>query len=151
MPEQDIKRFWSYVRKGPDCWEWIGGRFKHRGNYGQFSIGGRTSKKRTRHAHRVSFELANGPIPKGQHILHICDNPPCVRPSHLRSGSNNDNIADKIQKGRQFSKLSATDARAIRGLLLTTDLTQEEIGKRFGVGQDTVSLIKHGKIWKEAA
>ena len=150
MSDKDIKRFWSYVKKGKGCWEWQGGLFKYRGGYGQFSVGNRTDKNRTRKAHRVSFELEHGPVPKGQSILHSCDNPPCVRPSHLSAGTPSDNVIDMMSKGRNAAKLTKTGVNVIRGLLLTTNLTQEVIGKRFGVGQDTVSLIKHGKIWKHA-
>lgn len=72
------------------CWLWTG-QEAHNG-YGVFK------KKR---AHRVSYEMHNGPIPKDLVICHKCDTPACVNPSHLFAGSVKDNIQDMISKGRR--------------------------------------------------
>ena len=53
------------------------------------------------YAHRVAWALVNGPIPKGLHILHSCDNPPCCEPAHLRADTQAANNADMRAKGRQ--------------------------------------------------
>jgi hypothetical protein len=63
-----------------------------------------SGKSRNRGAHRVSWEVANGPIPDGMQVLHRCDNPPCCNPSHLFLGSARDNLLDMSQKGRHFSR-----------------------------------------------
>ena len=59
----------------------------------------RVNKKRVR-LHRWAWEWANGPIPEGMHVLHKCDNPPCVNPDHLFIGTNGDNVRDCVSKGR---------------------------------------------------
>ncbi len=162
------KRFWPKVREGaPDeCWEWQGSRLKT--GYGQFAV----SRSRAALAHRMSWELANGPIPDGMHVLHHCDNPPCVNPAHLFLGSNEDNIADRVAKGRSpagrhhwtaqrpnrvargsrsgTAKLSEADAGKIRELR-RAGYTQQEIADRFGVSRATVYLIQENKRWISSA
>ena len=78
------------------CWVW--GGYRNRGGYGFTRVGGRGAPGKL--AHRLSWELHRGPIPNGLHVLHRCDNPSCVRPDHLFLGTNQENIADRIAKGR---------------------------------------------------
>jgi len=91
------ERFWSKVdRRGDDeCWAWMAN--KNNKGYGMISPGDGGSK---RLAHRMSWQLANGTIPVGLCVLHKCDNPPCVNPSHLFLGTYQDNAIDKVAKGR---------------------------------------------------
>jgi hypothetical protein len=70
-------------------------------------------------AHKIAYELEVGAIPKGKHLLHLCDTPSCVRPDHLQPGSHDDNVADKAAKGRQargadIRKSSLTDQNVLR-------------------------------------
>ena len=91
-------RFWNKVRKndGPDaCWVWIGARRGPGEQYGSFNMDGATV-----HAHRLSWQIHFGAIPNGLHVLHRCDNRPCIRPSHLFLGTPLDNTRDMWQKGR---------------------------------------------------
>lgn len=87
-------RFWNKVAKGKDCWEWTGGLFKT--GYGKI----RGNNGTTAYAHRVSYEINNGPIPPGLLVRHTCDNPKCVRPDHLLTGTHLDNARDSIERGR---------------------------------------------------
>lgn len=98
MDTSDIKRFWNKVdKKQPyDCWKWLGkARCGKSGFYGQFWLKGKNATP-----HRVSYELAFGEYDKSMHVLHKCDNPICVNPNHLFLGTNEDNIKDKMSKGR---------------------------------------------------
>lgn len=86
-PRSPEPRFWANVDRSGDCWRWMG-RLKSTG-YGAIGIAGKMI-----YAHRYSYELHTAPIPKGMEVDHMCHNPACVRPSHLRlatSGQNGQN------------------------------------------------------------
>ena len=91
--------FWGHMEKTAACWFWTGATVKD--GYGTIRVGGRQAIARG--AHRVSWELHNGPIPSGQLVLHTCDTPACVNPNHLFLGTHQDNADDKIAKGRDRS------------------------------------------------
>lgn len=108
LSERDCARFWLKVDKeGPlpdqsisfylglgQCWMWKSGFFKS--GYGNF-----WAQSQGQCAHRVSYSIAYGDIPNGMQVLHRCDNPACVNPGHLFLGTHQDNMDDKIAKGRQ--------------------------------------------------
>lgn len=79
------------------CLEFAGKR--NRQGYGYLSLGPRENRKYIR-AHRLAWELNNGPIPEGLDLCHRCDNPPCCNPEHLFPGTRLDNMRDMAQKGR---------------------------------------------------
>jgi len=91
--ELDKARFWSKVKDTGYCWEW-GGQTNNCG-YGIFKLGGRPLT-----ASRCSYHIIHGSIPEGLHVLHICDNPKCVNPTHLFTGTHLDNMRDMMKKGR---------------------------------------------------
>jgi hypothetical protein len=81
------------VRKSNGCLEWTG--TVNNGGYGQTWANGQQVL-----AHRLAYELENGPIPDGMKVLHRCDNPPCCDPAHHFLGTDADNTADMVSKGR---------------------------------------------------
>jgi hypothetical protein len=80
-----------------DCLEWDMYIGTH--GYGVLSKGGKQYL-----AHRLVWEENHGPIPPGMHVLHRCDNKPCINPEHLFLGTSADNMQDKIRKGRDYNQ-----------------------------------------------
>jgi hypothetical protein len=92
-------------RRGFDeCWEWKG--LRHQQGYGLIRASG-VGKNLMLRTHRVAWELQNGSVPDGMHILHRCDNPPCCNPNHLFPGTDADNMKDMAAKGRNFNPHAA--------------------------------------------
>lgn len=151
-------RFWRYVATSDGCWEWIG--FKNRKGYGKIGLGRRDQG--TILAHRLSWILAHKKrtraIPKGMHVCHRCDNPGCVRPSHLFLGTDADNLADMRAKGRGklppvlrgeahgFTTLTEKQVRAIR-TLVKKGLYYRQVAKKFHVSKSTISNIVRRQTW----
>lgn len=142
------ERLWTRVTRGDGCWEWQGA--KTRDGYGVL----RGANGKQLRAHRASWLLTFGEIPEGMRVCHHCDNPICVRPEHLFLGSDLDNAADKIAKGRDArgvkngaSKLSGDAARSIVDLYARGGETYETLAKRFGVCITTVFYVLRGHRW----
>lgn len=147
-PSKVLKRFFKHIDKADGCWTWTSS--KNSDGYGQFNICGASKS-----AHRVSWELHNGNIPDGMHVLHKCDNPPCVNPEHLFLGTNHDNVLDREAKGRNRAsrnkgtknpsvKITESDVLEIR----SSTMKQIELAKKFGVTFQMISRIKLNKAWK---
>lgn len=90
------ERFWKKVQKSAGCWVWTASSYPN--GYGMFS----PSAGELTGAHRFSYRLHFGPIPRRKKVLHTCDNRPCVRPDHLFLGTTRDNLLDAIRKGRFY-------------------------------------------------
>lgn len=75
LPRRFLEAIEVDIHEG--CWNWLAGKDRH--GYGYFSLDGRDQK-----AHRVSYEIMIGKIPDGFHLHHVCKNPACVNPDHLR-------------------------------------------------------------------
>lgn len=163
MNERELERFWEKVDRsgGPDaCWPWLGGA--NRG-YGHFWLRGKTRK-----AHRIAYEITNGPMPDGMDACHHCDNPPCCNARHLFAASGRDNTADKVRKRRHAvgeRTRPETRARGERQHLarLTDEVVEEiralanrgdswtEIGRRYGVHRTTAQRAVTGTTWAHVA
>lgn len=149
-------RFFRHVEKTKSgCWLWTGSTQGVKRDRGQMCVNGKVVK-----AARVSWEVHNGPIPEGRHVLHDCptgDNPLCVNPSHLWLGTHADNMADKVAKGRQgnlgednyHAVLTSRIVRLIKQKLLKDPRTSlAQLARRYGVNPETVRDVARGKTWK---
>lgn len=127
-----MNRFWNKVEKTKSCWNWIASKF-HDG-YGSFRFG-----KRKVRAHRFVWFLVYHKWPKNQ-ILHVCDNPACVRPSHLFEGTHIDNVNDRQQKERHAHILSKTQIKEIIFLRLIAHWPYKFLCSKFNVSRSTIRI-----------
>jgi HNH endonuclease len=136
-------RFWAKVdQNGPivrpelgPCWLWTASRGAD--GYGQFERGLR--------AHRVAWETENGPIPDGLGILHKCDTPLCVRPSHLFTGTQKENSHDMVRKGRSpRGKLDIAEREMVRETV-SMGTSQASMARTLGVHKQTIWRIVNRK------
>lgn len=135
------------------CWEWYGPFDKD--GYGKIKRHGKTLR-----AHRVSYEIANGPIPDGLLLMHSCDNPKCVNPKHLTPGTVAANNQDMTRKGRNAqgtgeglrgadnaqSRLTAIQVVRIR-CRAAQGVSQAALAREYGVSQATIHKIIRRELW----
>jgi hypothetical protein len=155
-------RFWARVDRsgGPDsCWPWVGGRdMVGYGNAKMMLYG-----QRYRYAHRISWVITKeAPIPAGLSVLHRCDNPPCVNPSHLWLGTQRDNVADRDRKGRgrcasqsDHAKLTPDVLTTIQALLAAPRAGERRrpharLSREFGLSRSTIRAIDRSASWVRA-
>jgi hypothetical protein len=107
----------------------------------------RISEKQLKYASHVALELAGRPLPKGLLALHHCDNPYCVNADHLFAGTQKDNIADMMSKGRQDHsgleigrRIKFTKEKEVAFILYQQGKKPTEIAKQFGVTASAVLL-----------
>ena len=129
------------INKGNGCWEWTASITWC--GYGHIKLFG----NKLIMAHRASWIIHNGEIPKGKFVLHKCDNRKCVNPSHLWLGTNKENIIDAHKKGRLWSKLKKEDVDIIRKRYKETNIQQWKLAEEFNVDQGLISKIINNKIW----
>lgn len=150
-------RFWSYVEKTETCWLWTGTLTAN--GYGRLRVG----RKKVL-AHRLAYELTNGPIPVGIRACHDCDkNYPvgdttyrrCVRPDHLFLGTDADNMADSKRKGRNargerggMARFTEAQILEMRRRYKVGGVTQRKLAAEYGTSQTVVWGILSGRTWK---
>jgi hypothetical protein len=173
MPRRSTEQdFWKYVNKRSleECWIWTGALTDC--GYGRVRYHQKGWK-----AHRLAWVLTHGSIAEGMDILHKCDNPPCCNPNHLFTGTQADNIADMVSKGRHprnathylpsgdrhHSRLHPeVMARGERNgsAILTEEKviqirrrreqgeTMASLARAFGVAKGNIIFIVHRHTWK---
>lgn len=163
-----MDRFWSKVQRGDGCWLWTAAMRWN--GYGVFGFG-----KRVVGAHRVAWELTNGPIPDRMCVCHRCDNRRCVRPEHLFLGTQAENLADMRAKKRQrggagehngtkthperiargealpFSKLTEKAVREIRAHYARGGISMGALGRKYGVNQPAIMKVLRRLTWKHVS
>lgn len=142
-------RFVAKVDKTEGCWMWTGATSPL--GYGNISIGGHSVA-----AHRLSWVITHGEIPKGMCVCHRCDTPACVNPDHLFLGTHLENMRDASIKDRfkaiprgeanHASKLTRADVLEMRHLR-SLGLDYTAIGRQFGVGKNTCRRACVGESW----
>ncbi|MCB2006202.1 MAG: HNH endonuclease [Rhodoferax sp.] len=127
------------VRPG-ECWGWSGSI--HKNGYGVFNDGA------TRYAHRVSFVLHKGEVESGRDVMHLCHNPLCSNPDHLRAGSRKENMRTSFESGRLQRKIPID---ALQGISddRRRGMTLQAIGDRFGCTKQAVRhmLNSHQELY----
>ena len=161
VAEYVIERFWDKVERGPTCWNWTASTVS-------FGYGCAWDGKRRWYAHRLSWTWTNGAIPEGVFVLHKCDNPRCVRPSHLYLGDKKQNALDRKNRSRHWKdrnpsafkahqvkisshkgernhahKLTLEDVITIRA----SKDTNLQLAEAFGVHSCTIWRVRTGRKW----
>lgn len=158
-----VERFWSRVEKGdPDsCWAWRGSR--NTDGYGFFSVAPsrmgelpfsvpgsdrpRVGRGVSLGAHRVAVALTTGSWPD-LHVLHVCDNPPCCNPRHLRLGTHVENMRDRQRKGRHAGAIfDSGKVRKIRKRAAAGE-HYAAIARSMGVDPEQVRRVIAGDRWR---
>lgn len=149
IPTLDSKleaRFFSYIEKGGDCWAWTGVL----NNCGRATF---WVPDRMYVASRIMYKLHHGVDPGSKKVCHTCDNPACVNPEHLWLGTQRDNVADCVTKGRQTRLAGGRNPQArltvrqVKKIRLSTEKSGE-LAERFGVTPSQIWRIRSGKQWK---
>lgn len=171
LTDKNKELFWRKVSvKGPDeCWPWIGATLES--GCGQIRIAGKNYL-----ASRLSIFIHSGKDPAPLFACHKCDNPNCVNPAHLFTGTHSDNMNDMVAKCRHWirrdkmkgdnnpsrrhperlsrgeehyaARITADGVRTLRAAYQAGGRTQQSLAEEFGIDQTTVSLIVCRKKWK---
>lgn len=149
LTEKELASFWSKVTKSDGCWIWNG--YKNQDGYGRMVV-----NERLVMTHRIAFAIHHEQ-PLKRLILHSCDNPACVNPSHLSVGSQKENVADMDAKRRRYiskgeeihcAKLTDEMVLKIRHLKEASNIRVAAISRMFNVSHRTIRLVILRETWK---
>lgn len=131
------------INPASSCWEWQGSK---RQGYGHTIIGSRKDgTRKSVSAHRLSYEIFKGEIPKGYEVCHKCDNPCCINPEHLFVGTRQDNVDDRERKHRNIVKVGEEQPCA----KLTKKIVKEARWERYCKGTSYGSLARKYEVSKK--
>lgn len=153
-----VKRFWAKVAikaNDDECWEWLGSCDTH--GYGNFFWNSKITV-----SSKIAWMYPNYVIPKGFEICHSCDNPACCNPKHLWLGTHQENMDDKMRKGRQGNikqavrrgeahpnhKLTQSQVDHIRQLYTQGNITLKALGELYDVDISSIHAIIKRVTWK---
>lgn len=145
--ETHEQKFWRRVDKSGECWLWTGAKTTQGYGAAVQSRGARVKP------HRLSWEIHFGEIPDGLHVLHKCDNPPCVNPSHLFLGTPKTNAEDRASKLRQKRGNMDPNAKLTPELVLrlrderSRGKTYQQLADQFGVSISNAYSADKGIFW----
>lgn len=134
---------------GPDaCWPWTRSTNRRDAGYGRFTKNGVDIL-----AHRAAWELANGEkLGADDRVLHDCDNPVCCNPKHLLRGTQKDNVADMVRKGRRAPTIGErhpgailTDAQVVA--IFLDPQPRATLARQYSVGKSTIGHIQQRTHW----
>ena len=143
-----IRKFWRLVKQTESCWEWMG--YCDSDGYGKTTVYYKPIK-----APNFAYQICCGEIPPGMCVCHTCDNRKCVRPDHLWLGTQQENNADKVKKGRQLrgeshgrAKLKTAEVIKIRELHSSGQYKASQLARLFGISDLYIYSIISRKSWK---
>jgi len=130
------ERIWPKVKRTIGCWLWTGAASR----YGVIGTGGHRGVGRV---HRLVYEMTKGPIPAGMQVLHSCDTPLCVRPSHLHLGTHADNMEEMRARGRHRGGLTPIPAQTVAIIKqeVARGTRRSALARRFGYSWSGIDKV----------
>lgn len=143
------REFEAKVLKTDSCWLWLG-TVTRRWGRPMFKTCGKLVQ-----AHRYAYRLYVGEIPSGMNILHSCDNPMCVNPAHLRPGTTQENVKDRVARGRSATgaanhntKLTPDQVQIIRSYDYSKRGSAAALARSLGVSHTALNYVRTGRNHK---
>lgn len=128
------------------CWEWTACRLPRGYGYIATPYEGL--------AHRFSA-LIHGLDMSKPVVRHLCNNPCCVNPAHLATGTQKENIEDMLRANRQrrgtdkhSNKLSEAEVKAIRQRYKPRVCSYRKLAAEYKVNFTVIRDIVKYRLWR---